>query len=119
MLLFVQKQSLLVPFQRMISIAYFKSFLKCSHHFLRIAAALGAVIGGHDGNSSVSLVNPMPGPENNLLYVLQSYIEGKRTDIGLNTLMRTGGKFLLPIPTDQNHKLIGPSGTISHHWYKE
>ena len=53
---------------------------------------MGAVIGPMDFNSRISPVNPMPEPDNNLLVAVQSFAAGTKTDTGLKTLMRSGGK---------------------------
>ena len=54
---------------------------------------MGAVIGWMDGDSRISPVNPIPGPDNNLLVALQSIAAGTKTETGIKTIMRTGGNF--------------------------
>ena len=52
---------------------------------------MGAIIGPYDFNGRASPINPMPGPDYNLLFVLQSILAGKKTDDGIRTLTRSGG----------------------------
>jgi len=55
---------------------------------------MGAVIAWMDSDSRISPVNPMPTPDNNILFALQSVAAGAKTDTGIKTIGRNAGRAL-------------------------